>query len=29
MLARVVLSGTCVKRRPIHGAESRGIENAV
>ncbi len=29
MLALVVLSGTCAKRRPIHGAESRGIENAV
>lgn len=29
MLAPVVLSGTCAKRHPIHGAESRGIENAV
>lgn len=29
MLALVVLSGTCAKRRPIHGAESRGIENEV
>lgn len=29
MLARVVLSGICVKRRLIHGTESRGIENAV
>ena len=26
MLALVVLSGTCAKRRPIHGAESRAVQ---